>query len=123
MLNWFTLILLCQLAGELLVTGLGLPLPGPVAGMVALFAILTIVGKVPEKLSRISDALLSNLSLLFVPAGVGIMTHFALLKEDWAALGTALIVSTLATIAVTALAMIGLKRLTAAKNKEPGGGD
>lgn len=112
MLNWFTLILVCQLAGELLVVSTRLPLPGPVVGMVLLFGILVMHGRVPEKLTRTGDVLLSNLALLFVPAGVGVMAHFELLKNDWPAISVSLVVSTLVTIAVTALAMIGLKKLT-----------
>ncbi|MGI9402301.1 MAG: CidA/LrgA family protein [Rhizobiaceae bacterium] len=112
MLNWFTLILVCQLAGELLVAGTGLPLPGPVIGMVLLFGILVILGNVPENLTRTGDFLLTNLALLFVPAGVGVMVHFQLLQKDWPVIGVSLIVSTLATIAVTALVMVGLKKLT-----------
>jgi putative effector of murein hydrolase LrgA (UPF0299 family) len=109
-LAWFTLILVCQLAGELFVTFFGLPFPGPVAGMALLFALLVVRGSVPDDLSRTGDMLLSNLSLLFVPAGVGIMAHFALLKDEWPAISVALVVSTLATIAVTATLMNWLRR-------------
>lgn len=112
MLNWFTLILVCQLAGELIVVGTGLPLPGPVIGMLLLFGILLVVGNVPDQLARTGDFLLSNLALLFVPAGVGVMVHYQLLKNDWPAISISLVASTLITIAVTALVMIGLKRLT-----------
>jgi putative effector of murein hydrolase LrgA (UPF0299 family) len=112
-LGWFTFILVCQLAGELFVTALGLPFPGPVAGMALLFVFLLARGEVPADLGRTGDALLSNLSLLFVPAGVGIMAHFSLLKAEWPALSVALIGSTLATIAVTAALMVALKRWTA----------
>ncbi len=112
MLNWFTLILVCQLAGELIIVGTGLPLPGPVIGMLLLFGILLVVGNVPDQLARTGDFLLSNLALLFVPAGVGVMVHYQLLKNDWPAISVSLIASTLITIAVTALVMIGLKRLT-----------
>ncbi len=114
MLFWFTLILVCQLAGELFVTLLGLPFPGPVAGMALLFAMLVLRGSVPEDLGKTGDMLLSNLSLLFVPAGVGIMAHFALLHDDWPAISVALVVSTLATIAVTATLMTWLRRKDAA---------
>ncbi len=114
----FTAILCCQLAGELLVTALGIPVPGPVAGMGILFAFLLIKGAVPDSLAATADNLLSHLSLLFVPAGVGIMAHFALLREEWPALMTALVLSTLATIAVTAGLMSAL-----AKKAEPDGSD
>ena len=52
-----------------------------------------------------AQTLLSHLSLLFVPAGVGIIQYGALLREEWLALAIALVVSTLVTVAVTALAM------------------
>lgn len=111
MLNYLTLIFSCQLAGELIVTAFRLPLPGPVVGMALLFVFMTWKGGVPAELARVGEALLSNLSLLFVPAGVGVMAHFALLRNDWLPLSAAVIGSTLATIAVTAATMIAINRL------------
>jgi len=108
MLGFFTLILLCQLAGELAVGALDLAVPGPVLGMVLLFAILMLRGEVPEKLDATADGLLRSLSLLFVPAGTGVILHFRLLGEALLPLGAALVVSTVATIAVTALMMAWL---------------
>ena len=104
MLFFLTLILGCQLAGEALVAAAGLPVPGPVAGMALLFAGLMLFG-LPEGLGRLADALLGHLQLLFVPAGVGVMLHAPLLARDAGAISVALVVSTLATIAVTALVM------------------
>ena len=115
MLNYLTLIFLCQLIGETLVAAIGLPVPGPVLGMVLLFAGLAIRGSVPDELDTVSGALLSNLSLLFVPAGTGIMVHLSLLAGDGVAVSTALIVSTMATIAVTGLVM---QALTAKRKKD-----
>ena len=121
MLEWFTLILACQLAGEFAAAATGLPLPGPVIGMVLLFLLLAIIGRVPEELASAGNALLSNLSLLFVPAGVGVMAHFALLEDDWPALGAAVVGSTLLTIAVTALAYVWLRRLSRPRHGGKGG--
>ena len=123
MLNYITLIFTCQLVGELLVQFTGLPLPGPVIGMVLLFAFLVAQRRflnndverdpsgIPVDLAKVGDALLGNLSLLFVPAGVGIMVHFALLKKDWVPLSLAIVGSTLLTIAVTASLMVYLGRI------------
>ena len=72
MIFHLTVILGCQLAGELIAAAAGLPLPGPVLGMVILFAGLMFRG-LPRGLATVADALLGNLSLLFVPAGVGVM--------------------------------------------------
>ena len=106
MLEYLTLILVCQLAGELVVTTIGAPLPGPVVGMVLLFVFLLLKGAVPEPLGQVSGALLHNLSLLFVPAGVGVMAHLELLGSDVVPLSVALVLSTLMTVAVTALLMV-----------------
>ena len=113
MLNYFTLILCCQLAGELIVAATDLPVPGPVAGMLLLFAGLWVKGGIPAELAQAADALLGNLSLLFVPAGVGVMLHVNLFRNDWLPISVALVVSTLLTIAVTAYVMTRLNRLTA----------
>ncbi|MEM1346711.1 MAG: CidA/LrgA family protein [Pseudomonadota bacterium] len=104
MLFYLTLILGCQLAGEALVVALGLPLPGPVAGMALLFTGLVLRG-LPKALAETADTLLAHLALLFVPAGVGVMLHFDLLAADWPAIAVALVVSTAATVVVTGLIM------------------
>ncbi len=108
MLFYLTVILACQLAGESLVVATGLPLPGPVVGMVLLFAGLLVRGGIPDGLGRVSGALLDHLSLLFVPAGVGVMLHGPLIGQDWLAVSVALVVSTLATVAVTGWLMARL---------------
>jgi holin-like protein len=117
MLGAFTLLLVYQLAGEVIVHLLGLPVPGPVVGMLLLFLTLWLRGSAPER-SRDSFAglrdtcqtLLSHLSLLFVPAGVGVMLHFKRLGAEWLPISVALVVSTVLTIAVTALVMRWLQK-------------
>jgi holin-like protein len=111
MLESLTIILICQLAGELIVVGTGIPLPGPVVGMVLLLAGLLLRGGLPGPLGSVADALLENLSLLFVPAGVGVMTHLSLLQNAWLPISVTLVVSTLLTIAVTGMAMGFLRRI------------
>ena len=105
MLGALTLILCCQLAGELLVEAAGLPVPGPVVGMVLLFVWLVLRKGADTDLAAVADALLRNMALLFVPAGVGVVLHLGLLGREGIAISTALVVSTLATVAVTALVM------------------
>ncbi|MEM8795663.1 MAG: CidA/LrgA family protein [Pseudomonadota bacterium] len=122
MLNYLTLIFGCQLAGELMARFLTIPVPGPVMGMVILFLLLVVRGSVPDNLSKVTDGLLGHLSLLFVPAGVGVMIHFPLLGENWFAITVALIVSTVLTIAVTALMMSWLTKQTAIAHDEGTGG-
>ncbi len=112
MIEWLAVLALCQLAGEVAVQAAHVPVPGPVMGMAILFAGLVWNGRVPEGLGKVADGLLLNLSLLFVPAGVGIMLHFKLLEGDWLPLSAGLIVSTLLTIGVTASLMAFLSRKT-----------
>lgn len=118
MLFYLTVILVCQLAGELIVVGLGLPMPGPVIGMILLFAGLVIRGGIPEGLTRVGDAFLSNLSLLFIPAGVGVVLHVGLIAREAKALGAALLGSTLIAIAVTGVLMHLLTRRQRARAGE-----
>ncbi len=110
MVEWITVLVVCQLAGEVLVALTHAPIPGPVCGMAILFGALVWSGRVPDDLGKTADGLLSNLSLLFVPAGVGVMLHFKLLAGDWLPLFAALLLSTLLTIAVTAWLMARLSR-------------
>ncbi len=101
----FTVLLTCQLAGEVVTRLLHLPLPGPVLGMVILFCGFVVRGYVPHDLGLVTGELLQNLSLLFVPAGVGVMLHARLMAENWLALTLALVLSAAITIAVTGLIM------------------
>jgi len=101
MIESLALILLCQLIGEVLTRLTHLPVPGPVIGMGLLFGGLVIRGGPPEKLEKTADSILSHLSLLFVPAGVGIMLYLDLIADQWLPILAALLVSTALTIAVT----------------------
>jgi putative effector of murein hydrolase LrgA (UPF0299 family) len=117
MIRAFAALLLCQLAGETLVRLLSLPLPGPVAGFGLLFAGLLwrggMNGAPPRDLAATADGLLRNLSILFVPAAVGIMQRFDVLRQQGFALAVALVGSTLLTLAVTALAFQAMSRRAA----------
>jgi holin-like protein len=112
MLGSITLLLLFQLAGEALVQLFALPIPGPVVGMLLLLLALVIRGSAPQPLSDTANTLLQHLSLLFVPAGVGVMLHLARVADEWLAIGAALIGSTALTIAATALTMRALNRIS-----------
>jgi holin-like protein len=105
------LLLLCQLAGESIVRALDVPVPGPVLGAIVMLAFLSIRRGAPETLGKTSHDLLANFSLLFVPAGTGIILHAARLEAEAVALIAALIGSTALTIAVAALVFVGVDRL------------
>jgi holin-like protein len=103
MIRGLAILLVFQLAGEVLTALLALPIPGPVVGMVLLLLALELRLPQGEGLRAASGGLLANLSLLFVPAGVGVIQYLPRLAAEWPALGAALLVSTLATLAVTGL--------------------
>ena len=110
MLDALTLLLACQLAGEALVRLTGLPVPGPVVGMLVLFLGLAVRGGVPAPLERTCRGLLEHLSLLFVPAGVGVLTHLSLVGREWLPISASLLLSTALTIAVTGVVAAALRR-------------
>jgi holin-like protein len=114
----FTILLACQLAGEVVTRLLRLPVPGPVLGMMILFCVLLVRRQVPDDLSVVTGGLLQNLSLLFVPAGVGVMLHAQLLAENWMALSAALLLSAVITIVVTGVVMTWSLRLTSEKKAD-----
>lgn len=115
MLGALTILLVYQLVGEAIAHGLDLPVPGPVIGFGLLFLSLLLRRGVPENLRTTTDGLLQHLSLLFVPAGVGVMVHLARLREEWLPISVALVASTVLTIACTALTMRWLLRVSAKK--------
>lgn len=110
-INGISLLLIYQLAGEIIVLLLGIPMPGPVLGMIMLLLTLIIRGRSTAALDNASTTLLSHLSLLFVPAGVGIMVHYDRISQEWLPISAALILSTIITMAATALIMLGVSRL------------
>ena len=97
-------LLVLQSLGELMARGLGLPLPGPVVGMILLLVALR-WARVREPVSGCADFLLSHLSLLFVSVGVGVMTHLSLVSQYGLRMGVVVIVSTLAGLGVTVLSL------------------
>lgn len=119
MIGAITLLLVFQLLGEVIARTLALPIPGPVIGMALLFVALSLRGGPGESLQTTSLTLLSHLSLLFVPAGVGIIVHLSRVADEWPALLAALIVSTFVSMAVTALVMKALARKPAANAGSP----
>lgn len=125
-------LLVCQLAGEIASRGLGLPVPGPVLGLVILVIGFAIWGRgrgdaevAASPAARVGDGLLSNLGLLFVPAGVGVIQYGGLLRTQAPALALALLGSTAITLVATVLVFVGVSRLMGhgAADEAPRNGD
>ena len=108
-LRGLAFLLLLQSLGELLSRGLSLPFPGPVIGMLLLLLALR-WPLVREPVAACADFLLSHLSLLFVPVGVGVMTHLSIVSQYGGRMLVVLVLSTLIGLAVTALLLNRLWR-------------
>ena len=124
-LGGVTWLLLFQCAGEATSRLLALPVPGPVVGMLLLFVALRARDRVPDSIGTAGDGLARHLSLLFVPAGVGVMMHFGRLAGEWPPIAAALLVSTVAAIAASALTFTALARRqgTVVEARVPGTGE
>ena len=106
-LRGLALLLIAQSAGELIARGSGVPLPGPVIGL--LLMLLALRSRAVQRMvGAAADGLLRHLSLLFVPVGVGVMTHVGLITQFGARMLLVIVVSTWIGLAVTALVMRAL---------------
>lgn len=107
MVRAFATLLVFQWLGEVLARLFDLPVPGPVLGMAALLATLLFRSRrkeeLPESLDQVSAGLLSHLSLLFVPAGVGVLVHVEAIREAALPLGAVVLLGTPVALAGTAL--------------------
>jgi holin-like protein len=119
MIRGFFLLLACQLVGEVLSRSLALPAPGPVIGLALLTLALALWTRwrpmsddeiANSDVGRAATGLLGSLSLLFVPAGVGLVQYIGLLKEDGVALAASLAVSTITTLLATVGVFLLVKR-------------
>lgn len=126
MIASLSVILVCQLIGEVLVRGLHLPLPGPVIGMALLFALLILrdqyAGLARGPLSEnavegTAKGMLAHLSLLFVPAGVGVVQNLDLLAQRGVAIALVLAASVVVTLLVTAGTFLIINRLLARRRQ------
>jgi holin-like protein len=110
MIGAFSLLLVCQLVGTAIAHAAGWPVPGPVLGLVLLLALLILRGGPSPEVHGLAQGLLKNLGLLFVPAGVGIISEGAVLKENALAIAIAIPASTIIALSVTGLLMQYLAR-------------
>ena len=109
MVQAFSILLVCQLLREGMVHLTSIPIPGPVLGLTILASVLAWRERRPGiaslrdmPLGTTATGLLSHLSLLFVPADVGVVQQGAVLKANGAVIVLALVASTTLTLAVTA---------------------
>ncbi|WP_232629873.1 CidA/LrgA family protein [Methylobacterium sp. Leaf118] len=119
-----TLILLAQLLGEALARAAALPVPGPVIGMALLLGFLALRDRwrrastrwlppplVDGGLEGTAKGLLAHLSIMFVPAAVGIVGRLDVLASHGLALAAVLILSVTLTLATTVLTFVAVSRV------------
>jgi putative effector of murein hydrolase LrgA (UPF0299 family) len=128
MIASLSLILVCQLAGEVIVRGFALPMPGPVVGLVLLLGLLLardrFAGLARGPLHQggvetVSKNMLAHLSLLFVPAGVGVVQKLDLIAAHGLAVVAVLAISVVITLLVTVATFLLASRLMARKRSAP----
>lgn len=114
MLRGIAALLLFQLIGESLVFLTKLPVPGPVVGLVLLFCALQLgrsMGRGPfPRIEGVAEALLANLGLLFVPAGVGIVSLWGVMRSEAGPIALVLVASAIITLAATVWTFIAARR-------------
>jgi len=120
MIASLSLILLCQLAGEVIVRGLSLPMPGPVVGLLLLLLLLLardrlgVLARGPLQQDGVENAsrgLLAHLSLLFVPAGVGVMQKLDVVADHGIAIAAVLAISVVLTLLTVATFLVASRLL------------
>lgn len=129
MIPSLAVILLCQLVGEVIARGLGLPIPGPVIGMAVMIVVLMLRDRfsaalpkpmTSDSLERTSRGILQYLSLLFVPAGVGVIQNLQVFGDYGVPLAIALIVSTIAALLATVATFVWVaKRFNVHTDRAP----
>ncbi len=105
MLKAIVTLFLCLAIGNAINKLTGVPLPGGVIGLVLMLILLIWRGGPDQPLKDTSHFLLRNMTVLFIPASVGLITQLQALKQDAIPIGIAIIVSTVLGMAVTALIM------------------
>lgn len=117
MLRGIATLLLFQLLGESLVFLTRLPVPGPVVGIVLLFAAMQAGRRFGHatypRIEAVADTMLANLGLTFVPAGVGVVALWGVVQNQATAIIAVLVLSAIFTLAITVWTFIGVRKLIA----------
>ena len=113
MLQSIAIILGAQTLGELINRLTGVPVPGPVIGMLLLLIAFFLWDGLIDRIRPTAGVLLAHLSLLFVPAGVGIIRH-----GERVAIAVTIAVTSVVAMLVTIAAVKGTERLLHLTEKE-----
>lgn len=90
--------------GELSIFWLGVPVPGPMVGLLLLLLDFCVNRRADPEVARLFDAFSPHLAVLFVPAGAGVIVFLGLIQDGLLLIVLAVTAGTIATILVTAWA-------------------
>lgn len=103
--QWITgaiLVLGCYYLGTWLSSSTGLPLPGALTGLLILLAVLFVAPKAEPLVARAASPLLSHMSVLFVPAVLGVSAYWKEIAENGWAIGIAIVITTCISLGISA---------------------
>lgn len=110
-LKQLMIILGAYLLGVILQKVFNMPIPGTVLGLIILFlGLYSGIIKV-EMVEDMCEILISHMSFLFVPAGVGLITSFHLLKGNILAFSLIILISTIVVWVITAYVVKFLRKV------------
>lgn len=96
------------LLGQVVSVFLPISFPGSVLSMIILFLLLFFRVIKVDHIQQKADFLLKNMSFFFIPAGIGILSSFDLIRSSILPLITVIIVTTILTFGATALTVQGV---------------
>lgn len=117
---WLLFFYLLGLGVSVLIGGI---IPGSVLGMVLLFMALALGWISPERVDRLSELLIDNMVLFFLPAAVGLLTSIGLILNNLAAILVAAGVSTVLIVAAVALTQQRMENRKRKRKIREGGHD
>jgi lrgA family protein len=100
-IRYFAIIFGCLGLGELIVGLTHIPFPSSIIGMLFLTLFLYLGWIKLQAIKALSDLLISNLGLFFVPPSIGIMAYFKQIGENFLAILISIVISTIVVIVVT----------------------
>ncbi|MGM9935070.1 CidA/LrgA family protein [uncultured Clostridium sp.] len=110
-LQQLMIILVAYILGVILQSALSLPIPGTVLGLIILFlGLYSGIIKV-EMIEDMCEILISHMSFLFIPAGVGLITSFSLINGKIIAFSLIILISTVIVWVVTAYVVKFLRKV------------
>ena len=87
-------ILLCYYAGIVISASFHLPVPGTLVGLCLLLIMLFLFSGLDSFIALAAAPLLTHMSLLFVPAVLGVGIYWQDIMQNWMAIAIAIVVST-----------------------------